>query len=286
MKELGYFDCHVHMFPKNPLNLDFLQSYITEKKDFERVRRAQKDPAFFIQILDKAKVEKACIISVVSPEVERFNSTINNFVADYCAKFPERLIPFGSVHPHHTRNPKKVLEYLSDELGIRGIKIHPCHQHFYPNEYRTTKLKSLEVIYSIAEEKKMPIMIHTGTSLFPNARNIFGDPIYVDDVAVDFPDLKIILAHAGRPLWTQTAFFLVRRHKNVYMDISGIPPKRLLDYFPRLELVAEKTMFGSDWPDPMVPGIKENVDAFSRLPIPASIKHKIMRETAMKVISD
>ena len=282
---MGYVDCHVHIFPKNSPNLDFLQPYKTGKKDLERIRRAQEDPAFFIQVLDEAKVEKACIISVVSPEVEGFPSTINNFVADYCAKYPDRLIPFGSVHPRRTRNPKKVLEYLLGELNIRGIKIHPCHQHVYPNEYRTTELKSLEVIYSIAEEKKVPVMIHTGTSLFPNARNIFGDPIYVDDVAVDFPDLKIILAHAGRPLWTQTAFFLVRRHKNVYMDISGIPPKRLLDYFPRLKMVAEKTMFGSDWPDPMVPGIKENMDAFSRLPIPASIKHQIMRETAIKVLN-
>ena len=285
MKEFGYIDCHVHLFPKNPSNLDFLRPYILRKKDLQRIRRAQEDPPFFIQMLDEAKVEKAWIISVVSPEVEGFPSKINKFVADYCAKYPDRLIPFGSVHPRRTKNPRKVLEYLLRELNIRGIKIHPCHQHVYPNEYRTTKLKSLEVIYSIAEEEKVPVMIHTGTSFFPNARNIFGDPVYVDDVAVDFPDLKIILAHAGRPLWTETAFFLVRRHKNVYMDISGIPPKRLMDYLPRLEMVAEKTMFGSDWPDPMVPGIKENVDAFSCLPIPASIKHQILRETAMKVMN-
>lgn len=285
MEELGYVDCHIHMFPQNPSNLDFLQGRTTGGKDLEVLRRAQKDPAFLVQLLDAARLEKACIISVVSQEVEHSDSTLNDFVAGYCAKFPDRLIPFGSLHPHHTRNPKKILQHFSDELSIRGIKLHPCHQHFYPNEYRTTKLKSLELIYSFAEEKRMPIMIHTGTSLFPNARNIFGDPIYVDDVAVDFPDLKIIIAHGGRPLWTQTAFFLVRRHKNVYMDISGIPPKRVLDYFPRLELVAEKTMFGSDWPDPMVPGIKENVDAFSRLPLPTSIKHQILRETAMKVLS-
>ena len=56
--------------------------------------------------------------------------------------------------------------------------------------------------------------------------------MYVDDIAVDFPKLKILLAHGGRPLWMNTAFFLVRRHRNVYLDISGIPPKTLLKYFP------------------------------------------------------
>ena len=89
-----------------------------------------------------------------------------------------------------------------------------------------------------------------GTSIFPGARNKYGDPIYVDDVAVDFPKLKILLAHGGRPLWMHTAFFLVRRHPNVYLDISGIPPKTLLKYFPRLDEIAHKTLFGTDWPGP------------------------------------
>ena len=75
-------------------------------------------------------------------------------------------------------------------------------------------------------------MFHTGTSIFPGARNTYGDPIYVDDVAVDFPKMKILLAHGGRPLWMHTAFFLLRRHANVFLDISGIPPKSLLNYFP------------------------------------------------------
>ena len=69
-------------------------------------------------------------------------------------------------------------------------------------------------------------MVHTGTSIFPGARNKYGDPIYVDDVAVDFPRLKILLAHGGRPLWMDTAFFLVRRHRNVYLTLAASLPKR------------------------------------------------------------
>ena len=86
--------------------------------------------------------------------------------------------------------------------------------------------------------------------------------MYVDDVAVDFPRLKILLAHGGRPLWMDTAFFLVRRHRNVFLDISGIPPKTLLKYFPRLEEIAQKTLFGTDWPGPGVPEIERNLREF------------------------
>jgi len=80
--------------------------------------------------------------------------------------------------------------------------------------------------------------------VFPGARNKYGDPIYVDDVAVDFPKLKILLAHGGRPLWMDTAFFLIRAACKCYLDISGIPPKKLLEYFPRLEEIAAKTRLG------------------------------------------
>lgn len=272
-------DCHIHILPRDLLNPRLLGG----DRNWRTIQRAL-NPEFLIETLEEANVEKAFIISTVS-RVGGFPFRVNDFVADYCTRYPDRLIPVGSLDPRQTEeDAKKDLDYLLNDLNVKGIKIHPCHQYFYPNEYKTTSLHSLETIYSIAQERKFPVMIHTGTSVFPNARNIFGDPIYVDDVALDFPDLKIILAHGGRPLWTETAFFLVRRHKNVYMDISGIPPKRLLDYFPRLEQVAEKTMFGSDWPDPAVPGIKANIDSFARLPLSAAAKRQILRETALKIM--
>jgi predicted TIM-barrel fold metal-dependent hydrolase len=108
----------------------------------------------------------------------------------------------------------------------------------------------------------------------------------VDDVAVDFPKLTILLAHGGRPLWMQTAFFLVRRHPNVYLDISGIPPQTLLRYFPRLEEIATKTLFGTDWPGPGVPEIKQNVDEFRALSLSEQAKHQILSRTALQIWSD
>jgi uncharacterized protein len=102
-------------------------------------------------------------------------------------------------------------------------------------------------------------------------------------VAVDFPKLKIILAHGGRPLWMQTAFFLLRRHPDVFLDISGIPPKSLLKYFPRLDEVADKTLFGTDWPGPGVPEVKENLEAFRALPINGKIQQQILSKIALSI---
>jgi predicted TIM-barrel fold metal-dependent hydrolase len=80
-----------------------------------------------------------------------------------------------------------------------------------------------------------------------------------------------------------SAFFLVRRHRNVYLDISGIPPKSLLQYFPRLEEIAHKTLFGTDWPGPGVPEIAGNLADFRSLPISEAAKEQILVKTALEV---
>jgi len=188
------------------------------------------------------------------------------------------LFSNNSLHPRHTTNIMADVEHIL-RLGLRMIKIHPPHQLLFPNDY-LQGVKELEIIYRAAEANGIPIMFHTGTSIFPGARNKYGDPIYVDDVAVDFPELKILLAHGGRPLWMDTAFFLIRRHANVYLDISGIPPKTLLKYFPRLGEIAHKTLFGTDWPGPGIPDVKRNLEEFKALPIGAEMCEQILSKTA------
>lgn len=132
----------------------------------------------------------------------------------------------------------------------------------------------------------MVLVVHTGTSVFPGARNVYADPIYCDDIAVDFPKLKIVLAHGGRPLWMETAVFLARRFPNVTMDLSSLPPQKLLDYFPRLEDLADKVLWGSDWPAPGVPGMRANVDRFLELPLSNESKRKILYENARRVYGE
>ncbi len=161
-------------------------------------------------------------------------------------------------------------------LGIRMIKIHPPHQLLYPNDY-VHGVKELEIIYRAAEANGIPVMFHTGTSVFPGARNKYGDPIYVDDVAVDFPKLKILLAHGGRPLWMDTAFFLIRRHPECLSRYQRDSSRKLLEYFPRLAEIAHKTLFGTDWPGPGVPDIKQNVEDFRALAMPEEMREQIFR---------
>src|SRR5881275_821491 len=157
-------------------------------------------------------IERACLINYVAPEVMGFTEDANRYVGEFAREDRKRLIPFGSVHPRRTKNPKRDVEQLASKWEMGGMKIHPPHQLFAANAYADGKLPALRRIYQTAERLRMPVMIHTGTSIFPGARSKYGDPMAIDDVAQDFPDLTIIMAHGGRPLWCDTAFYLLRRH--------------------------------------------------------------------------
>jgi len=252
-----------------------------KRPDFDRIAEFCRSPKSFLKHLDAAGVDRAVLINYVAPEVMGFTAGVNEFVADYVRENPQRLISCGGLHPRHSKNILADVEQIL-RLKIRMIKIHPPHQLLFPNEYQSG-VKELEIIYRAAEANGIPVMFHTGTSIFAGARNRYGDPIYIDDVAVDFPKMKIILAHGGRPLWMNTAFFLLRRHPNVFLDISGIPPQTLLRYFPRLNEIAHKTLFGTDWPGPGVPDIKKNLDDFRALPLTEETKQQILSKTALSL---
>ena len=274
-------DCHIHIQPVEMFKPEALAIMKKKRANFEQIAEFCRSPRKFLQHLDSSGIDRAVLINYVAPEVIGFTPAVNEFIANYVKEDPKRLIPCGSVDPRHSSDVQRDMEHVV-KLGIRMIKVHPPHQLLYPNDY-LNGVKELEIIYRVAEKHGIPIMVHTGTSIFPGARNKFGDPIYVDDVAVDFPKLKILLAHGGRPLWMQTAFFLVRRHPNVYLDISGIPPKTLLKYFPRLEEIAAKTLFGTDWPGPGVPEILQNLEDFRSLPLSDHARQQILSKTALSI---
>jgi len=251
------------------------------RSDFEQVMEFTRSPKAFLKYMDVAGLDRAVLINAASPEVTGYPAGLNALAAKYVQEDPKRLVSCGSLHPRHSANALADIEEIV-RLGLRLIKIHPPHQLFYPNEY-LTGMKELELLYRAAESNGIPVMFHTGTSIFPGARNKYGDPIHTDDVAVDFPKMKIILAHGGRPLWMDTAFFLVRRHPNVYLDISSIPPSQLLKYFPRLAEIANKTLFGSDWPGPGVRDLREALEGFRALPLPDEAKEQILSRTALAI---
>ena len=195
-----------------------------------------------------------------------------------------RSIAFGGVHPRFCADVEAEMTRLL-RLGIRCLKVHPPHQNLAANAYRYGDAAQQD-LYRRAEKENMLMMFHGGTSIFPGARNVFADTMPIDDVAVDFPRLKIIIAHAGRPLHVDATFFLLRRHQNVHIDVSGIPPPTLLEYLPRLEEISDKTLWGTDWPSPGVRDMRKNLDDFLALPLAQKTKEAILSENALRLLRE
>jgi hypothetical protein len=276
---LRIFDCHVHIQPWEQFKPSVRETMARNRPDAERLARALADPEELLRLLDEQGVERACLINYVAPEVMGFTAAANEWVSAYTKAHRDRLLPVGSVHPRHTRDPRGDTRRLFEKLGIRMLKIHPPHQLVAANAHATGD-DALGAIYAEAEAAGRPVMIHTGTSIFPGARNRFADPMPIDDVAVDFPRLKLILAHAGRPLYMETAVFLARRHPNVSLDLSGIPPKKLLEYLPRLEEISGKCLWGTDYPSPGVLSMRGNVEDFLSLPLSPEARQRILWDNA------
>lgn len=275
-------DIHIHIQPHSMLKPAVLEFTRRHRLDFAQIETFSADPGAFLKYLDEAGVERAGLISSVSPDVIGYTSEVSDWTARYCAASPERLIAFGSVHPQYVDDAGAEVDRLA-KIGIRALKVHPPHQLFAPNAY-CDGLKPLATVYERAQAIGLPVMIHTGTSIFPGARNKYAQPMLADDVSVDFPNLVVILAHGGRPLWMNEAFFLVRRHPNMYMDISSIPPQKLLlEYFPRLEEIADKVLFGTDWPGFGVRDVAENIASFKSLPLSETAQRKILYENAARL---
>ena len=278
----GISDLHVHIQPWRDLKPEVAEQMRRGKEDhWEWLLAMMDDPGVLLEVLDRSGVWRVGLVNYPSPDLMGFTDSTNEFAARYAQAEPERLLPYGGVHPRFTKDPEGQVEELL-QLGIRCLKIHPPHQVFPANAY-TMGLEALGRIYRRCEERGLPVLIHTGTSVFPGARCKYGRPMELDDVALDFPDLTIVMAHGGRPLWTDEAFFVMRRHKNVLLDLSGIPPKKLLQYFPRIEEVGERVVWGTDWPSPGVHDLRRNLDQFLSLPLTDAFKDAATRTTPLEL---
>lgn len=274
-------DAHIHVQPWWELKPAVLEVMTRGRSDVDELQQIMKSPAQLLRRMDADGIDRAVLVNYPSPDLMGFTHRVNEYVAEYCAAAPDRLVPMGGVHPRFAEDAGAEVRRAA-ELGVRALKVHPPHMQFEPNAY-LHGLDGLRAVYEEAQRLRLPVMIHTGTSIFPGARSRAGEPMAVDDVAVDFPDLTIVIAHGGRPLWMEQAFFLVRRFPRVFMDISSIPPASVLRYFPRLPEVADKVLYGSDWPAPGVRSMGDNLRAFRALPLPEAALTKILSENAKKV---
>ncbi|HYA10769.1 MAG TPA: amidohydrolase family protein [Thermoplasmata archaeon] len=276
---MGVTDCHVHINPFWTMRPDALQ--LLGHRDPATARYA-REPHAFLDYLDRSGIERAVLVNYVAPEVIGYTETTNDFASQFAKADPARLLATGGIRPDHP-DPAGEVRHLARDLGLRALKLHPPHQLFRPNAYVDGSLPRLAEVYAACEREGLPVIFHTGTSIFPRARNRFADPLFVEDVALDFPKLTIVLAHGGRPIWMSTAMFLVRRFPNVWLELSSVPPARLLEYFPGLEKLSDKVLFGTDWPGPAVPEIRANFDAFRALPLPAEVQRRILEENPLRV---
>jgi predicted TIM-barrel fold metal-dependent hydrolase len=274
-------DAHIHIQPFHMMPPAIAATFWTGKPNREELEGFAADPRKLLARMDADGVDRVGLINYVSPDLMGFTADANPWMMRYASADPSRLIAFGSVHPRFSSDVAGDTRRVIDS-GARALKVHPPHQLFRANAYQDG-LPALADLYRVAEECGIPVTIHTGTSVFPGARSRFGDPMDVDDVAIDFPKLRILLAHGGRPLWMDHAFFVVRRHPNVCLEVSGIPPAKLLEYFPRLEELADKTIWGTDWPSPGVKSMRANVDAFLALPLSDETKTKILGSNAERI---
>lgn len=274
-------DAHIHVQPWWEFKPHVLEVITRGRDDLDELQAIMKSPARLLKRMDADGIDRAVLVNYPSPDLMGFGHTVNDYVAQYCAAAPDRLVPMGGVHPRFAEDAAAEVRRAAD-MGVRALKLHPPHMAVEPNAY-LHGLDALRALYEEAQRLRLPVMIHTGTSIFPGARSRTGEPMAVDDVAVDFPDLVIVIAHGGRPLWMDQAFFLVRRFPNVYMDVSSIPPMAVLKYFPRLAEVAHKVLYGSDWPAPGVRSMAQNLAGFRALGLAEDVLARVLHENARRV---
>jgi len=169
---------------------------------------------------------------------------------------PVRFSPVASLNPHlHYPVARELARQAS--FGAVAVKIHPVHGGFEARD------RMLYPAYSWAEQHGLPVIVHCGTSTFAGSVNSYGDPVLLDEVFRDFPDLVVVLAHGGRGWWYQQAAFLAQQKPNVWLEVSGLPPDRLGNYYgDALSRLVDKMIFGTDWPG--VPGVERNARALEK----------------------
>lgn len=268
-------DFHIHpiYYEKSCPTLEEFVKKIQHVEDLPAFVKKYEDPAEFTRYLTDSGVDFGIVLAELSPITTGICT--NEYVYEFC-RGRDRLIPFASVNPYMVNDAGREVEKLVKEMGFRGLKLYPTYNYFYPNE------PLVYPIYAKAEELGIPVMLHTGSSIFKGARLKYGDPLFFDDVAIDFPDLNLLMTHSGRGLWYNKAYFLSRLHKNLYMEVTGLPPQKLLEYFPELERNADKVIFGSDWP--AVASIKSNIEAIRELPLTVETKEKILGGNAARLL--
>jgi predicted TIM-barrel fold metal-dependent hydrolase len=208
----------------------------------------------------------------------------NDYVAEIVQSHPEQFIGFATIDPWKGKAAVEELERSVQDLGLRGLKLHPIHQAFFPNDERFYPL------YEKCQALGVPLLMHSGFAAagvgMPGGGGLklkFARPIPgFDDVAADFPDLTIIMAHPAWP-WIEEQIAVALHKPNVYLDLSGWAPRYIPDALVRETdtRLKDKVLFGSDFPY-LSPD--RWLNEFEDLPIREEVQTKVLLETARRIL--
>lgn len=204
-------------------------------------------------------------------------------IAEGAAEHADVLLPFGSVDPLCGGDAIRQARRLAEEYGVLGFKFHPSLQNFEPND------RAHYPLWETLQELGTVALFHTGQTGIgaglPGGRGIklrYSDPMLLDDVAADFPDLTMVLAHPSVP-WVDSSISIATHKANVYIDLSGWSPK----YFPPQlvrqanSLLRRKVLFGSDFP---VLAPDRWLADFEKLEIKDEVRPLILKENALSML--
>lgn len=225
--------------------------------------------------MDEAGIDKTVLLALDAGLAFSTSMTVrdyNDYVIDIVREHPDRIIGFAGIDP---RRGKEAVEELSRcyDMGLRGLKLWTL-TGFYPDD------EAYYPLYEKVAELKLPILVHTGSGP-PGTYMKFSRPVYVDKVAVDFPDINIIMAHIGMP-WVEEAAAVVMKNPNVFVDLSAwepmlkAAPVALCQALAQIKLGTgslRQVLFGSDWPlfTPIL-SLKEWVEGIRTLEMPAPLQ--------------
>lgn len=234
-----------------------------------------------------AKFREQNVAAVIFPvDAERetgYRRFSNDEVIEQVKRNSDILIPFASIDPWKGKMAVREARRLIEEHGIKGFKFHPTMQGFWPND------RMAYPFYEVLAEHGCIALFHTGQtgvgSGMPGGNGMrlkYSNPMLIDDVAVDFPDMKIILAHPSFP-WQEEALSVAQHKPNVYIDLSGWSPK----YFPPLlvrycnSILRKKVLFGSDWP--MITP-ERWLEDFEKIDIKDELREDIIKNNAARLL--
>ena len=281
LEKLVAIDVHTHAW-KSALALD--DALTDSQEAMGRYFRYQPQHRTVPEMAEMyRKLNMAFVVFTVDAERGASRKITNEEIAELAHKNSDVAIPFASIDPHRGAEGVSRARRLIKDYGVRGFKFHPSVQEFSPNDRMAYPL------YEVIAEAKLPALFHTGqTGVGAGTRGgggirlKYSNPLLLDDVAVDFPDMPIILAHPSFP-WQEEALSVATHKPQVYIDLSGWSPK----YFPPIlvqyanTLLKDKVLFGSDYP---VLAPERWMEEFAKLPIKPEVRPLILKENAARLL--